>query len=113
MAADSFGTPNGDAILLGSNRPCRRSWSITNAVRRRHGPSPSITTVAVTRSAGPTTFAEVAVAATAFPSMSALHAYTAEVRQALGRHAAKIDIAVVVAPASGGQDQYSPAEEGT
>ncbi len=55
-----------------------------------------------TRDAGTITFAEVAVAATAFPSMSALHACTAKIRQALGRHAAKIDIAVVIAPGSGG-----------
>ncbi len=54
-----------------------------------------------TRDAGTITFAEVAVAATAFPSMSALHACTAKIRQALGRHAAKIDIAVVIAPGSG------------
>ena len=66
-----------------------------------------------TRRAGPMTYAEVAVAATAFPSMSALRAYTTAVRQALGRHAAKIDIAVVIAPASRGQKHSSEAEEVT
>lgn len=51
-----------------------------------------------TRRAGPTTFAEVAVAASAFPSIAALRDATAQVRTALGDRAAGVDIAIVLAP---------------
>ena len=50
-----------------------------------------------TRRSGSRTFAEVAVAGSAFPSMEALRSQTAAIRQALRREDAEIDLEVVVA----------------
>jgi divalent metal cation (Fe/Co/Zn/Cd) transporter len=50
-----------------------------------------------TRRSGSRTFAEVAVAGSAFPSMQALRSQTAAIRQALRREDAEIDLEVVVA----------------
>jgi len=49
-----------------------------------------------TRRTGPTTFAEVAVSDSAFPSIDALRDSAAEIRQVLGHSAAGVEITIVV-----------------
>jgi divalent metal cation (Fe/Co/Zn/Cd) transporter len=51
-----------------------------------------------TRSAGPVTFAEVAVSVQAFPSVDALHEGTVTIKQALGDAKLEVDLTLVVAP---------------
>ena len=49
-----------------------------------------------TRRTGPTTFAEVALRESAFPSIDALRDSVAEIRQALGHNTASVEITIVV-----------------
>jgi divalent metal cation (Fe/Co/Zn/Cd) transporter len=51
-----------------------------------------------TRNAGDTAFAEVAVTSAAFPNVEAMRASCAEMREALRREGAKVDLALVISP---------------
>jgi divalent metal cation (Fe/Co/Zn/Cd) transporter len=61
-----------------------------------------------TRRAGRQTFAEVTIAASAFPSLAALAARTAAIRQSLQRQGAEVDLAVVVGSEEGGDGKALP-----
>lgn len=64
-----------------------------------------------TRRSGPTTFAEIAVAPTAFASVEALRIGTAALRHALRLGGSGTDVALVVAPEHA--DGLGPPDEGT
>ncbi len=63
-----------------------------------------------TRRSGSRTFAEVAVAGRAFPSMQALRTRTAAIERVLRDEGGDIDLSVVVAPEEAARPDGSPAE---